>query len=232
MNILVACEESQAVTIELRLLGHNAFSCDLLPCSGGHPEWHFKIDVFEAIENKGGTLQNGNDVKIENWDMMIANPPSNYLELGGEQWYFHPADKHLPVAQRRPHPKYPNRAANRDAAFKFFIDLANAPIQKIALENTVGIISSRYRKPDQIVQPFMFGDEATKKTCLWLKNLPTLEPTNLVGEGERIHFKSGKSQSKWSYDLLSRSKSNEERTIMKSKTFMGMAKAMAEQWTN
>jgi hypothetical protein len=232
LNILVACEESQAVTRELRLLGHNAYSCDLLPCSGGHPEWHFNTDVFEVIENKGGTLQNGKKVKIKgNWDIMIAHPPCTYLAVSGAQWYYHPDDKHLPLENRRPHPKYPNRAKDREEAVDFFIALANAPIDKIVIENPVGIISSRFRKPDQIVQPFMFGDEARKTTCLWLKNLPKLEPTNMVGEGERIYFKSGKSQPKWYSDAFVKSKSHEERRTMRSKTFFGMAKAMAEQWT-
>jgi hypothetical protein len=232
LNVLVACEESQAVTKELRLLGHNAYSCDLLPCSGGHPEWHFKVNVFEVIENKGGTLQNGKIIKLKNnWDIMIAHPPCTYLAVSGAQWYYHPEDKNLPIKDRRPHPKYPKRKKDRDEAVIFFIALANAPIEKIVIENPVGIISTRFRKPDQVVQPFMFGDEARKTTCLWLKNLPKLEPTNVVGEGERIYFKSGKSQPKWYSDALVKSKSNEERRTMRSKTFLGMAKAMAEQWT-
>jgi len=232
LNILVACEESQAVTKELRLLNHNAYSCDLLPCSGGHPQWHFKTDVFKIIENKGGKLQNGRKVKLKNdWDIMIAHPPCTYLAVSGAQWYYHPEDKYLPVEKRRPHPKYPNRAKDREEAIEFFLALANAPINKIAIENPIGIVSSRWRKPDQVVQPFMFGDEARKTTCLWLKNLPLLEPTNIVGEGERIYFKSGKSQPKWYSDAFVKSKSHDERRTMRSKTFIGMAKAMAEQWT-
>lgn len=232
LNILVACEESQAVTKELRLLGHNAYSCDLLPCSGGHPEWHFNMDVFDVIENKGGVLQNEELITLKsNWDIMIAHPPCTYLAVSGAQWYYHPEDKNLPIEIRRPHPKFPNRAQDREDAIKFFIALANAPIEKIVIENPVGVISSRFRKPDQVVQPFMFGDEARKTTCLWLKNLPKLEPTNMVGEGERIYFKSGKSQPKWYSDALVKSKSNEERRTMRSKTFLGMARAMAEQWT-
>lgn len=232
LNILVACEESQAVTRELRLLGHNAYSCDLLPCSGGHPEWHFNVDVFEIIAQKGGILQNGENVKLKNnWDIMIAHPPCTYLAVSGAQWYYHPEDKQLPVEFRRPHPKYPNRAKDREEAVEFFLALANAPIEKIAIENPIGIISSRWRKPDQVVQPFMFGDEARKTTCLWLKNLPLLVPTNVVGEGERIYFKSGKSQPKWYSDAFVKSKSDEERRTMRSKTFIGMAKAMAAQWT-
>jgi hypothetical protein len=232
LNILVACEESQTVTIELRKLGHNAFSCDLLPCSGDHPEWHFNIDVFKVIENRGGVLQNGEKVSLKsNWDMMIAHPPCTYLAVSGAQWYYHPDDKHLPTLERRPHPKYPNRIKDREEGIEFFKALANAPIEKIAIENPIGIISTRYRKPDQIVQPYMFGDEATKTTCLWLKNLPKLEPTDVVGKGERIEFASGKSQPNWYSDAFVKAKSHEERRTMRSKTFPGFAKAMAEQWT-
>ena len=228
-NVLVACEESQAVTKELRLLGHNAFSCDLLPCSGGHPEWHFNRDVFEVIEGNGGQLQDGSTVSVESWDVMIAHPPCTYLSVSGAQWYYHPDDKHLPTEDRRPHPRYPNRAKDRDSAIEFFIALTNAPIEKIAIENPVGVVNSKYRKPDQVVQPFMFGDEARKTTCLWLKNLPQLKPTNIVGEGERVYFKSGKSQPKWYSDAFS--KKDAERRTIRSKTFPGMAKAMAQQWT-
>ena len=217
LKILVACEESQAVTIEIRKLGHEAFSCDLLPCSGGHPEWHLQQDVFEVID-KG-------------WDMMIAHPPCTYLAVSGAQWYYHPDDKHLPTDKRRPHPRYPNRAYDREKAVKFFLALANAPIEKIAIENPIGIISTRWRKPDQIVQPYMFGDEATKTTCLWLKNLPKLEPTKITNKGERIYFASGKSQPKWYSDAFVKAKTPEERQILRSKTFPGLAKAMAEQWT-
>ena len=237
MIILVACEESQAVTKELRLLGHDAYSCDLLPCSGEHPEWHFQQDVFKVIKNpKKQKLQNGEYIKLNaewdgKWDMMIAHPPCTYLAVSGAQWFYNPADKHLPTEKRSPHPKYPNRAKDREEAIEFFIALANVPIEKIVIENPIGVISSRYRKPDQVVQPFMFGDEARKTTCLWLKNVPPLKPTKIVGEGERIYFKSGKSQPKWYSDAFVKSKSHEERRTMRSKTFAGMAKAMAKQWT-
>jgi hypothetical protein len=232
LNILVACEESQTVTKELRKLGHNAFSCDLLPCSGSHPEWHFNEDVFKIIDQKGGELQNGEKLILENpWDMMIAHPPCTYLAVSGAQWYYHPEDKEMPIKQRRPHPRYPDRIKDREEAINFFLDLANAPIEKIAIENPIGIISTSWRKPDQVVQPFMFGDEARKTTCLWLKNLPKLEPTDIVDEGERIYFKSGKSQPKWYSDAFVKAKSNEERRTMRSKTFPGMARAMAIQWT-
>lgn len=232
MNILVACEESQAVTKELILLGHNAYSCDLLPCSGDRPDRHFNMDVFKVIEEKGGVLQNGKKVKIKgNWDLMIAHPPCTFLAVSGARWYYHPEDNQLPFDQRRPHPRFPNRAKDREEAVEFFIKLLEAPIEKIAVENPVGIISTRYRKPNQTVHPYQFGDEASKATCLWLKNLPLLEPTNIVGKGERVFLSSGKSLPKWYSDALTLSKSAAERRTMRSKTFMGMAKAMAEQWT-
>ena len=232
MKILVACEESQAITKELRLLGFRAYSCDLLPCSGGHPEWHFQSDVFKVIEDRGGRLQNGKYYRSKKkWDMMIAHPPCTYLAVSGAQWYYHPEDNHLPTSERRPHPRYPNRAQDREEALRFFIALAEAPIDKIAIENPIGIVSTRYRKPDQIVQPYMFGDEATKTTCLWTKNMPKIVPTNVVGRGERVRFKSGKSQPKWYSDALVKAKTPEERRTLRSKTFPGMAKAMAEQWT-
>lgn len=232
MNILVACEESQAITKELRALGHLAFSCDLLHCSGGHPEWHFNCDVFGVIAQNGGTLENGKTMKLKGkWDMMIAHPPCTYLAVSGAQWYYHPEDKDLPTQLRRPHPKYPNRAHDREDALAFFIALANAPIDKIAIENPIGIVSTRWQKPTQVVQPYMFGDEATKTTCLWLKNLPLLSPTNMVGKGEKVTFKSGKSHPKWYADALANAKTPAERRTLRSKTFSGMAKAMAEQWT-
>lgn len=232
MNILVACEESQAITKELRLLGHNAYSCDLLPCSGGHPEWHFNCDVFEIIANNGGILQNGEATYIEdNWEMMIAHPPCTFLAVSGARWYYHPEDNKLPFDQRRPHPRFPNREEDREEAVEFFIRLLESPIEKIAVENPVGIISTRYRKPNQTVHPWMFGDEASKATCLWLKNLPLLESTDIVGKGERVVLSSGKSLPKWYSDALTKAKSPAERRTLRSKTFEGMAKAMAEQWT-
>jgi hypothetical protein len=232
MNVLVACEESQAVTKELRALGHEAYSCDLLSCSGGHPEWHFNMDVFKVIEGKGGVLQNGKKLKIKgNWDLMIAHPPCTFLAVSGARWYYHPEDNKLPFEERRPHPRFPNRADDREEALEFFIKLLEAPIDKIAVENPVGIVSTRYKKPNQTVHPWMFGDEASKATCLWLKNLPLLEPTNIVGKGERVVLSSGKSLPKWYSDALTQSKSSAERRTMRSKTFEGLARAMAEQWT-
>jgi len=216
-KILIACEESQAVCKEFRALGYEAYSCDILPDSGGHPEWHIQDDVFNVIS--------------EGWDMMIAFPPCTYLSVSGAQWYYHPVDKDLPIKQRRPHPKYPNRNQDRQHAKEFFIRLYNSNIKHIAIENPVGIMNTQFMKPTQIIQPWMFGDEATKTTCLWLKNLPELQPTNVVGKGERTVFASGKSHPKWYAEALAKAKTPEERRNLRSKTFPGIAKAMAQQWT-
>jgi hypothetical protein len=220
-RILVACEESQAVTKELRALGHEAFSCDLLPCSGGHPEWHIQGDVFEVISN--------------GWDIMIAHPPCTYLSQSGTQWLYHPEDKHLLSQERRPHPKYPTRKKDRDDAVDFVKRLYDCDIPCIAIENPIGSLSSLWRKPDQIVQPWMFGDKASKSTCFWLKGLPKLVPTDIVDRGEFFEFttKKGvvKKQPMWYYKALSEAKTSAERRTLRSKTFQGMAKAIAKQWS-
>ena len=139
-------------------------------------------------------------------------------------------DKELPVEQRRPHPRFPNRIQDREDGAAFFYALANADIPFIAIENPVGIMNTRFRKPDQIVQPYHFGDSASKKTCLWLKNLPLLEYTNVVDSGEYIQFESGKKNCKWYSEGLTKTKTSEERRTWRSKTFPGFAKAIAEQW--
>ena len=210
MRVLVACEESQAVTKELRKLGHEAFSCDLLPCSGGHPEWHYQQDVFEVIE-KG-------------WDMMIAHPPCTFLAVSGARWLYNKDGS-----------KNEERWKNQAEALDFVQRLMDAPIDKIAIENPISVISSQIRKPDQIIQPWMFGDKAQKSTCLWLENLPKLEPTDIVEKGEFIEFisKKGvkKKQPKWYFDALKQAKTPAERRTLRSKTFKGIAEAMAKQWT-
>ncbi len=220
-KVLIACEESQAITKEFRALGHEAFSCDILPCSGGHPEWHIQGDVFNVID--------------QNWDLMIAHPPCTYLSQSGTQWYYHPDDKHLPVDQRRPHPRYPNRESDRQSAIEFVIRLYESNIPRIAIENPVGTLSTAWRKPDQIIQPWMFGDSANKSTCLWLKNLPLITPTDIVDKGEFFEFIGNngklKRQPMWYYKALSQAKTPAERRTLRSKTFQGMAKAIANQWS-
>jgi hypothetical protein len=231
-NKLIACEESQRVCKEFRKLGFNAYSCDLLPTSGDNPEWHFKQDVFEVIRDKGGYLETGEKITIDGkWDLMVAHPPCTFLSVSGAKWYYHPDDKHLPTSERRPHPNFPNRAQDREEAADFFMKLAETDIERIAIENPVSIMSTRWRKPDQIVQPWMFGDAATKTTCLWLKNLPELEPTKIVDKGDFIEFGSGRRLAKWYSDGLTKTKTAEERRTWRSKTFPGFAKAIAEQWS-
>lgn len=233
LNVIVACEESQAVCKAFRKLGHNAYSCDILQCSGGHPEWHFNHDIATVLNQTNLILQNGETACIQgDWDIMIAHPPCTYLAVSGAKWYYHPEDKDLPIEQRRPHPKFPNRAQDRELAVAFFMSLANADIKRIAIENPVGIMSSRWRRPNQTIQPYMFGDPFSKGTCLWLKNLKQLHPSKATNNrGEWIYFESGKKQPKWYSDALTKSHSAEERRMLRSKTFPGIARAIAEQWT-
>lgn len=204
MRVLLACEESQSVTKELRAKGHEAFSCDLLPCSGGHPEWHLQQDVTELLKQK--------------WDMIIAFPPCTYLTVTGNRWF----------NVERYGDKAIKRHADRKDAIDFFMMFANADCEKIAIENPVGVMSREWRKPNQIIQPYQFGDAFEKKTCLWLKGLSELKPTNIVEPPERTKYKSGKSMPAWYADAANLSK--EERAKLRSKTFPGIAKAMAEQW--
>lgn len=160
MRVLVACEESQAVTKELRRLGHEAYSCDIQECSGGHPEWHLQVDALELLKMS--------------WDMIIAHPPCTYLTVTGNRWFN--VDKYGDKAKQR--------YRDREKAVEFFMAFVNADCPRIAVENPVGYMSTHYRKPDQIIQPYMFGDHARKATCLWLKGLPPLEPTSIVDPGE------------------------------------------------
>lgn len=210
MRVLIACEESQAVTIAFRELGHEAFSCDILPCSGGHSEWHFQQDVFEVI-NKG-------------WDLMIAHPPCTYLSVAGA-WAMYNKDGSINE----------QRLKNQNEALEFVEKLMNCNIEKIAIENPISVISSKIRKPDQIIHPYHFGHKASKSTCLWLKNLPLLEYTNVVEKGEFkewVDNKTGKikRQATWIYDCLNEAKTPAERRTLRSKTFKGIAEAMANQW--
>lgn len=192
MKILIACEESQVVTKAFRAKGREAYSCDILECSGGHPEWHIQGDVRDVLDRE--------------WDMIIAFPECTHLAVSGARWF----------AEKR-------RDGRQQAAIEFFMLFANHPCEKIAIENPVGIMSSIYRKPNQVIQPYQFGHMEQKATCLWLKGLPELVETDNVyeemmrlpkKERERIHY-------------LPPSK---DRAKLRSKTFPGIGFAMADQW--
>ena len=199
MRILVACEESQAVTIEFRKRGHEAYSCDTEPCSGGHPDWHLQQDVAPLLHGE--------------WDMIIAFPPCTHIAVSGAAWF----------AQKR-------EDGRQQQGIDFFMLFANCVCDRVAIENPVGIMSTHWRKPNQIIQPWQFGDSFSKKTCLWLTGLPKLQPTNIVAPGERVSFGSGKSMPKWYADAYKLPP--HERAKLRSKTFLGIAKAMADQWGN
>lgn len=213
LRVLIACEESQAVTKAFRKLGHEAFSCDLLPCSGGHPEWHYQQDVFEVIDM--------------GWDIMVAHPPCTFLAVSGAGWLYN-KDKS----------RNEERYKNQMDGLEFVHQLMDANIPRIAIENPISVISTYIREPEQIVQPWMFGDEASKSTCLWLKNLPLLQPTKIVGKGEMFEWTDGKTgkikrQPKWYAEAFMKHGTNAaERRTLRSKTFQGMAEAMAKQWSN
>jgi len=194
VKILCACEESQVVTIELRKIGHEAYSCDLQECSGGHEEWHIQGDVMPELE--------------KDWGMIIAFPPCTHLAVSGAAWF----------EQKR-------KGGRQQEGIDFFMEFANCKCEKVVIENPIGIMSSIYREPDQIIHPWMFGHKEQKATCLWLKGLPLLHETDNVydemmklpdNQRQRIHY------------LPPGSDRGRER----SKTFLGIAKAMADQFTN
>ena len=174
MRVLVACEESQEVCKAFRALGHEAYSCDIQAPSGGHPEWHILGDALKAMKGGFVTTMDGQTHDVGKWDLLIAHPPCTYLTVSGNRWFN--VDKYGEKARQR--------IAAREHAVAFFMAFANAPIEKIAVENPVGYMSTHYRKPDCIIQPFEFGHNARKTTCLWLKNLTKLKPTNIVDAGE------------------------------------------------
>jgi len=201
MKILIACEFSGTVRKAFAAKGHDAWSCDIEPTD--IPGNHYQGDVMDIIN--------------DGWDMMIAHPPCTYLTVTGNKW-FKPEYKD----------RFPTRQQDRQDAIDFFMSLVNAPIDKIAIENPIGIMSTVYKKPNQIIHPWQFGHEASKSTCLWLKGLSNIEPTNIVDKGEFVTYKSGKRMTKWYADAAS--KSPQERAKIRNTTFQGIANAMAEQW--
>jgi site-specific DNA-cytosine methylase len=215
MRVLLACEESQTVTKEFRALGHEAYSCDVLPTSGKNPEWHIQGDVINYLN--------------DGWDMMIAHPPCTHIAVSGAR-----------------HFKQKIADGRQQEGIDFFMAMINAPIEKIAVENPIGIMSKNYRTPDQIIQPYFFGDPFQKSTCLWLKNLPLLyhnsEPnlfddviTHTKDKGEFFEWidKNGvkKRQPLWYAEAFRKHGADGAmRSRLRSKTFPGIAKAMASQW--
>lgn len=191
-RVLVACEESQAVTIALRAVGVEAYSCDTAPCSGGRPSWHLQQDVLPLLTKP--------------WDMVIAFPPCTHLTVSGARWF---AEKRADGRQQ--------------AAVEFFMRFANLDCPRVAIENPVGIMSSLWRKPDQVIQPYEFGHTETKATCLWLKGLPRLRPTlNLRWETAQLP-----ERERMRMHYLPPSA---DRAALRSKTYAGIADAMAKQW--
>lgn len=186
MRVLIACEESQAVTKEFRSLGIKATSCDLDPCSGGHPEWHIQRDVLTILH--------------WDWDMILAFPPCTHLCVSGARWF---KDK---IADGR-----------QQGAIDFFMNFANSKCERVVIENPIGIMSSKWRKPDQIIQPYEFGHPYSKATCLWIKGLPMLVPTEVVPVT--------KDWNKETFNIPKKDRAKE-----RSKTFKGIALAMAKQW--
>lgn len=219
MKILIACEESQAVCKELRARGHEAYSCDILECSGGHPEWHIQGDALKVIHgNTTFTTMDGTSHTIDGkWDLLIAHPPCTYLTVSGNRW-FNVGEYGDKAIQRH---------KDRANAMDFFMKFVDADCDRIAIENPIGCMSTAYRKPDQVVHPYWFGDTERKATCLWLKGLPKLTATNMV-EPVIIKCASGRTDSPWHYNTLGLPE--EERRRARSKTFPGLAKAIAEQW--
>lgn len=200
MNVLIACEESQEVCKAFRRRGHRAYSCDIQPCSGGHPEWHILHDVDPYLN--GDCLFETMDGEVHaipgEWDLIIAFPPCTDLAVSGARWF-----------------KEKQKDGRQERSKEFFLKFTKCICDKICIENPIGIMSTQYRKPDQIIQPWMFGHGETKATCLWLKNLPKLEPTNIVN---------GREQRIWKMTP------GPERAKARSVTYHGVAKAMAEQW--
>ena len=204
MKILVACEESQAVTIELRKLGHEAYSCDIIPCSGGHPEWHLQVDAMELLKMK--------------WDMIIAHPPCTFLSAAGAVRVFN-KDHSIKDAERY---------RKGEEAAVFFGRFLNADCDRIAVENPVMMKCFGLPKYDQIIEPFYFGDPWRKRTCLWLKNLPALKPTEMVEPKGLWVGSTCANRDPSIYTRYELTSNRDSKT--RAKTFPGIAKAMAEQW--
>lgn len=226
MNVLVACEESQRVCMAFRAKGHNAFSCDILECSGGHPEWHIQADVIPLLNGfcEFKTMDGQTHSIAGKWDLIIAHPPCTVLTNTGNRWF--DVLKYGAAAQIRWN--------DRCKAIIFFLRFAYADCEKIVIENPIGCMSGYWRKPDQIIHPYYFAELENdencerKATCLWLKGVSPLE-YEIKYNPRVIEYKNGKgTDSPWHMETMKLAP--EERAKARSKTFPGIAKAMAEQW--
>lgn len=204
MKVLIACEESGTVRNAFRKKGHDAYSCDILP---NDSEYHIQDDVFNVL--------------YEKWDMMIAHPPCTYLSNAGIRWF----------NEEKYGDKAVKRKLQRLNAMEFVNKLYESGIPKICIENPVGYLNNHWKKPDQIIQPYFFGDTESKRTCLWLKNLEPLKHTNVVKPKVHAYFKSGAKKGMPIYFTDSHGRT-EDRGRLRSKTFQGIANAMAKQWGN
>lgn len=221
-NVLIACEESQRVCMAFRKMGHDAFSCDIIDPSGGHPEWHIKGDALKIINGGVFYTMTGDVYDVHRWDMIIAHPPCTYLTNTGNRWF----------NIVRYGDKARQRYKDREDAVKFFMAFVNADCDRIAIENPIGYMSTVYRKADQIIQPYEYGYPARKATCLWLKGLPKLKPTEIVEYKLKTRNYSDGLAAAWATDENGKILrwNDPETAKQRSKTVPGIAKAMAEQW--
>lgn len=222
MRVLVACEESQAVCKAFRERGHEAYSCDIVKCSGGHPEWHIHDDALMALGGGTVRLQNREWLTVDHWDLIIAHPPCTYLSNVNTRGH---SLKSTPIN------RVIGNTLNRLSAMDFFMKCVTANCERIAVENPVGIMNTAYRQPDQIIEPYMFADSpddkenhVTKRTCLWLKGLPLLKGKDIERpDNAKMFGRYSNGKAKTWEDVVSGA-------VVRSKTFPGIAKAMAEQW--
>lgn len=225
MRVLVACECSQTVCKSFRELGHEAYSCDIEPCYGGHPEWHVLGDCIEIL--RGGQMfktEDGSAHNIDKWDLIIAHPPCTYLSNAATRSH---SLKGATLEQIN------ERTAKRIQAQEFFMKFANVNCEKVAIENPVGVMNTVYRKPDQIIEPYQFAESeddkenyVTKRTCLWLKGLNALKTNDLQKpDNAKLYGRHPSGKARCWEEMV-----KGDRATVRSKTFLGIAKAMAEQW--
>ena len=217
MKVLIACEESQRVCMAFRKKGHEAYSCDVIMCSGGRPDWHIQGDCLPLLNGKCYFITaDGEPHKIDKWDLIIAHPPCTYLTVSGNRWF----------NVERYGQKALDRIKEREKAAQFFMQFANCDCERVCIENPIGYMSTHYRKPDQIIQPWQFGHPYTKQTCLWLKGLNLLAPTQVLKKP-----KEGWVNQSFTPDGRYGGFNSNFRTAKdRSKTFQGIADAMANQW--